>query len=150
MIWVVVKISWVLDKRYFFLKWILSHMCGSFQHAAVGKMWNLATIEKSNEAQISMAGRWLGEAHLHQISWSLELYIGSYGLFFKVYRICQKSDSFLDWSKVTLIERSSSWNHGYSKLGNLSLVLRWAWSMKVMSIRSLDCGVHLAHICIQV
>ena len=35
----------------------------------------------------------------------------------------------LDWSKVTLIERSSSWKRVYKYLRCLSLVLRWSRSM---------------------
>jgi hypothetical protein len=38
---------WIRDTSV--LEWILSHMCSSFQHVTVGKMWNLAAIEKSNE-----------------------------------------------------------------------------------------------------
>ena len=68
-------------------------------------MWNLVPIEKSNEAQIFIAARWLSKAHLHQILFSFELYFGSYGLFFEVYRICQKCDNYL-------IDQKSLWLNG--------------------------------------
>jgi hypothetical protein len=145
LIWVAWKISWILDKGYFgFGVDIVDTYVAVFIMQQWGKMWNLVAIEKFNDAKIFIAGRWLSEPHIHQNSWSLELYIWLWIILWSVQNLPEKWQ-FLDWSKVTLIERSSSWNHDYSKLGNLSLVLRWAWSMKVMSIRSLDCRVHLAH-----
>ena len=53
----------------------------------------------------------------------------------------------LDWSRVTLIKRSSSWNHDYKWLRHLCLVLNWARSMTSYEYKSiwLRCifGTHL-------
>jgi hypothetical protein len=57
-------------------------------------MWNLVAIEKLNEVQIFKVARWLSEAHLHQIWWYLDLYIGSYGFIFEGYKIYQKYDNY--------------------------------------------------------
>jgi hypothetical protein len=66
-------------------------------------------MKKSNEVQIFTVARWLSEAHLHQISWYLDLYIGSYGFIFEGYKICQKCDNYsigqeLLWLKGPQVE----------------------------------------------
>ena len=52
----------------------------------------------------------------------------------------------LDWSRVTLIERSSSWKHVYKCLRYLSLVLRWSRSMtryEYKAILIVECILHI-------
>ena len=53
----------------------------------------------------------LSEAHLHQISWYLDLFFGRYAYFFEGYRICQKSDKY--W-----INQESLWLKG-PQVGNM-------------------------------
>ena len=63
----------------------------------------LATNYKSDEAQIFMAVSILSDEHLHQVSWYLDLYIGSYDQIIQRYRICQKSDKVLIyWKSLAL------------------------------------------------
>ena len=48
-----------------------------------------------------------------------------------------KKWQLFDWSKVTLIERPSSWKHVYKWLRDLSLVLDWSRSMTSNGYKSI-------------
>ena len=74
-----------------------------FSMDLVWKMNLLAAIYKSNEAQTFMAVSILSDEHLHQVSWYLDLYIGSYDQIIQRYRICQKSDKVrIYWKSLAL------------------------------------------------
>ena len=100
-------------------------------------MWSPAVHMESNRVQIIFSwnkthrGTSPGNLMIIEgIDWEINSYL------WEVQNLPEKWQ-LLDWSRVTLIERPSSWKHVYKWLRDLSLVLDWSRSMTSIGYKAI-------------